>query len=162
VNQDEGRKEFDCSWDYKSVIGKLNYLEKSAIGYITISVHPSALYMSQPMRIHDEAVRRIGRYLLGTQDKGFLVQSDTHQSFECYVDAEYCGNWYPMYSGDPKAAKSRTEYVMMYCACPILSPSRLQSAYFYSIMEFKYVALSTDWWDVILVMHLPEGVSGLR
>jgi hypothetical protein len=136
------------------VIVKLNYLEKSAIGYITISVHPCALYMSHTMRIHDEAVGRTGRYLLGTCDKGFLVRSDTHQSFECYFDAEYCGNWYPMYSGDPKAAKSRTEYVMMYHGCPILWPSRLQSAFALSITEFKYVALSTDWQGVILGMYL--------
>jgi hypothetical protein len=149
MNQDE----FDSSWDYKSVVGKLNYLEKSAIGYIAISVPPFALYMSQTIRIHDEAVRRIGRYLLGTWDKGFLVQSYMQQSFECYVDEEYCGNWYPMYSVDPKAAKSRTEYVMVSWG-PILWPSRLQSAFTLSIMEFKYVALLTDWRDVIRVMHL--------
>jgi hypothetical protein len=29
TNQDETGKEFDCSWGYKSVIGNLNYLEKS-------------------------------------------------------------------------------------------------------------------------------------
>jgi hypothetical protein len=110
--------------------------------------------MSQTMRIHCEAVRRIGRYLLGTQDKGFLVQSDTQQSFKCYVDAEYCGNWYPMYSEDPILAKNRTEYIMMYHGCPILWASRLQSAVTLSIMEFKYVALLTDWQDVIPVMHL--------
>jgi hypothetical protein len=41
INRDEGGKEFDCSWDYKSVIGKLNYVEKSAIGYNAISVRMS-------------------------------------------------------------------------------------------------------------------------
>jgi hypothetical protein len=43
---------------------------------------------------------------------------------------------------------------MVYNDCPILGASRLQSAFDLSIMESKYVALSTDWRDVILVMHL--------
>jgi hypothetical protein len=51
-SKDEGGKEFDC---YKSVIGKLNYLEKSARGNIAISVHPCAQYMCQTLRIHGEA-----------------------------------------------------------------------------------------------------------
>jgi hypothetical protein len=53
MNQDEGGKEFDCSWDYKSVIGKLNYLEKSARGNIAISVHSCAQYMCQTLRTLD-------------------------------------------------------------------------------------------------------------
>jgi hypothetical protein len=76
------------------------------------------------------------------------------QSFKCYDDAEYCGNLYPMYSEDPYLAKGRTEYIMMYCDCPILWASRLQSAFALSMMDSKYVYLSTDWQDVIPVMHL--------
>jgi hypothetical protein len=83
MNQDEGGK--DCSWAYKSVIGELNYLEKSARGNIAIRLHQCARYMSHTMRIHGEAASRIGGYLLGTH-----VRSDMQQSFECYVDAEYC------------------------------------------------------------------------
>jgi Reverse transcriptase (RNA-dependent DNA polymerase) len=39
MNKDEGRKEFDSSWAYRSVIGKLNYLEKSTRGDLAFSVH---------------------------------------------------------------------------------------------------------------------------
>jgi hypothetical protein len=42
------------------------------------------------MRSHGEAVKRIGRYLLGTRDKGFIIRPDMKKSFECYVDADYC------------------------------------------------------------------------
>jgi hypothetical protein len=65
MNRDEGGKELD-SWRYKSVIGNLNYLEKFTRGNIAISVYPCSQYLSQPRQSYDEAVNRIGRYLLGT------------------------------------------------------------------------------------------------
>jgi hypothetical protein len=54
------------------VIGNLNYLEKFTRGNIAISVYPCSQYLSQPRKSYDEAANRIGRYLLGTQDKGFI------------------------------------------------------------------------------------------
>jgi hypothetical protein len=49
LNRDEGGKAFDCSWDYCTVIGTMNYLEKSTRGDLAFSVHQSAWFMSQPM-----------------------------------------------------------------------------------------------------------------
>jgi hypothetical protein len=135
MNQDEGGKEFGCSWDYKSVIGKLICLEKPDRGNITVSVHPCAQYMSQTMSIYGEAVRRMGRYLLGTWDKDFLVWPNTQQSFKYYVEAEYC------------------EYVMMHHGCPILLASRLWSAFAHSAIKSKYVALLT----AFAVCHTSDG-----
>jgi hypothetical protein len=37
---------------------------------------------------HGEVVKRIGRYLLGAKDKGFVVRPDLKKSFECFVDAD--------------------------------------------------------------------------
>jgi Reverse transcriptase (RNA-dependent DNA polymerase) len=42
MNEDECGKEFDYSWAYCSVIGKLNYLEKSTQGGLVFSVHQCA------------------------------------------------------------------------------------------------------------------------
>jgi hypothetical protein len=106
------------------------------------------------MRVHGEAVKRIGRYLLGTREKGFIVRPDMQKSFECCVDADYCGNWDPLHSEDPNSAKSRTGYIIMYHGCPILWASRLQSMFTLSTTEVEYVALSTTLRDVILVMYL--------
>jgi Reverse transcriptase (RNA-dependent DNA polymerase) len=81
MHKDEGGKEFDYSWEYRSVIGKLNYLEKSIRGDLAFSVHQCARYMSSPMRSHGEAVKRIGRYLLWTKEKGFIIRPDLKKSF---------------------------------------------------------------------------------
>jgi Reverse transcriptase (RNA-dependent DNA polymerase) len=111
---------FAYPWDYRSVIGKMNFLEKSTRGDLAYSVHQCARYMANPMKIHGEAVKRIGRYLLGTRDKGFILRPDPNKSFECYVDADYCGNWNPLATEDPSTAKSRSGYVITYMGCPIV------------------------------------------
>jgi hypothetical protein len=132
----------------------MNYLEKSTWGDLAFSVHQCTRYMSQPMRSHGEAVKRIGRYLLGTWDKGFIVGPDMQKSFECCVDADYCGNWDPTHYEDPNSAKSRTGYIIMYYGCPILWASCLQSVFALSTTEGEYVALSTALRDVIPVIDL--------
>jgi hypothetical protein len=150
MKRDEGGKELDC---YERVIGHL-YLAKFTRGNTAISVYPCARYLSQPGRISDEAANQIGRHLVGTWDKGFSVWLEMRQSFDCYVEAASCGNRDPMYSEGPNLAKSKMGYVIMYCGCPILWASRLQSAFAPSTMESKYVARSAASRYVILVMDL--------
>jgi hypothetical protein len=149
LNKDTGGKEFDYPWDYHRVIGKMNYLEKSTRGDLAFSVHQCACYMPHLMRIHSEAVKRIGRHLLGTQKKGFIVQLDMQKSFEC-------GKWDPIHSGDPNSAKSQTGYVILYHGCPVLWASRLQSVFALSTTKAEYMALSTLLRDLIAV----EGDAG--
>jgi hypothetical protein len=110
--------------------------------------------MATPRKSHGEAVKRIGRYLLGTRDKGFILRPDVHQSFECYVDADYCGNWNPMNTDDPNTAKSRSGYVITYLGCPLIWASRLQTVFALSTSEAEYIALSTALRDVIPMMDL--------
>jgi hypothetical protein len=58
--EDHNQKEFD----YKHVIGKLLYLEKSTRPDISCAVHQCARHCSNPKIQHTAAVKRIGRYLL--------------------------------------------------------------------------------------------------
>jgi hypothetical protein len=101
------------------VIGKLNFLEKSTRGDISYPVHQCARFSVNLKESHGEAVKRIGRYLMGTLDKGIIL-NPTEDSFECYVDADFCGNWNAnTASEDAGTAKSRTGYVIKYAGCPI-------------------------------------------
>ena len=127
---------------YRSVIGKLNFLEKSTRGDISYPVHQCARFASDPRASHAEAVKRIGRYLMGTKDKGVILDPKVN-SFECYVDADFCGNWNPeTASDDPATAKSRTGYVIKYAGCPVIWQSKLQTEVTLSTTEAEYVALS--------------------
>jgi hypothetical protein len=145
---------FSEAWMYRSVIGKLNFLEKSTRGDISYPVHQCARFASDPRAYHAEAVKRIGRYLMGTKDKGVILDPKVN-SFECYVDADFCGNWNPdTASDDPATAKSRTGYVIKYAGCPVIWQSKLQTEVTLSTTEAEYVALSSALRDVTSLMYL--------
>jgi Reverse transcriptase (RNA-dependent DNA polymerase) len=154
LHKDVDGPKFDYPWDYRSIIGKLNYLEKSTRGDLAYSVHQCARFMSDPKRSHGEAVKRIGRYLLSTRAMGFFLRLDFTKSFECWVDADYYGNWNPLVTDDPSTAKSRSGYVITYLGCPLVWASRLQTVFALSTAEAEYIALSTALRDVIPMMDL--------
>jgi hypothetical protein len=62
--------DFDSYFDYRKVIGKLNYLEKCTGLDISCAVHQAARLVADPKVPHGKAVKWIGRYLKGTADKG--------------------------------------------------------------------------------------------
>jgi Reverse transcriptase (RNA-dependent DNA polymerase) len=80
-------------WNYRGVIGKLNYLEKHTRPDISYAVHQCARYMSQPTEEHGKAVKAIVRYLISTKDKG-LICSTTDAPIECFCDADVAGNYH--------------------------------------------------------------------
>jgi hypothetical protein len=51
--------DFDEHWAYRSVIGKLNFLEKSTRPDISYAVHQCARFASHPKKSHGDAVRNI-------------------------------------------------------------------------------------------------------
>lgn len=155
LRRHEDSEPFDNSFNYRSVIGKLNYLEKSTRPDIAYAVHQCARFSHDPKKEHGQAVRWIGRYLAGTKHQGIIYKpNDT--SFECYVDADFMGNWDPEGEllKDPDTARSRSGYVAMLAGCPIFWASKLQSTVALSSSESEFVALSTALRDIIPVMNL--------
>jgi hypothetical protein len=130
------------SWNYCSVIGKLNYIAQNTRPDISFAVHQCARYSANPTALHELAVKRIGRYLLATKDKG-LVMHPTHDfKLDMFVDADFAGMWHREYSELRECALSRTGYVITYCGCPIHWASKLQSEIALSTTESEYIALS--------------------
>ena len=75
----EDSEPHDGHFDYRSVIGKLLYLEKSTRPDLAYSVHQCARFAANPRQDHAKAVKWIGRYLLHTRDKAISVCSfDAH------------------------------------------------------------------------------------
>jgi hypothetical protein len=58
-------------------------------GYIACAVHQCARFSADPRMNHTEAVKRILRYIVGTIDKGILMDPTEH-SFHVYPDADFC------------------------------------------------------------------------
>lgn len=60
LHKDAKGKDFDKSFHYHSVLGKLNYLEKSMRPEIAYVVHQCTCFSSCPKPSHAEAVKWIG------------------------------------------------------------------------------------------------------
>jgi hypothetical protein len=150
---------FDEDWNYRSIIGKLNFLEKSTRPDIAYAVHQCARFSAEPKQSHGQAVKRIAKYLVKTRDEGVILNPKTH-SFDCFVDADFVGNWNRLYADvDPATAKSRTGYLLMYGGCPLVWASKLQWEVALSSTEAEYNALSESLWHVISLMQLVNEVK---
>jgi Reverse transcriptase (RNA-dependent DNA polymerase) len=113
------RKPYTNNWHYQSIIGKLNFLEKSTRPDIACAVHQCARFCLEPKGSHTTAVKRIKKYLMDNRDKGMKLSPKAH-SFECYVNADFVGNWnWVTADVDAGTAKSRTAYTISYAGCPV-------------------------------------------
>jgi hypothetical protein len=141
-------------------------LEKSTRGELAHALHQCARFSTSPKVSHAEAVKYIGRYLHRTKDEGIIFDPKEH-SFECWVDADFCGGWDPATAEhDSTTARSRTGYVIKYAGCPIIWQSRLQTDTALSTHEAEYIALSTALRKVITMMQILEeakaqGIEGI-
>jgi hypothetical protein len=99
-------------------------------------------------------VKRIGRYLLSTMDKGIICHPND-ESITCYSDASFAGEWEKSIAhNQPDTVRSRTGFVVMYANCSIMWSSKLQTEFALSGTEAKYVALSQSLREVIPTLEL--------
>lgn len=143
-------------WHYRSVVGCLSYLQAMVRPDLTFAVQQCSRFCNNPNKEHEEAVKRICRYLLKTRDKGLLLKPDKSRGLECHVDADWAGGWSHRTSHDPASTYSRSGYCITYAGCPLVWKSRLQPIIALSTTEAEYVALSTALRDVIAIIQLLE------
>ena len=150
-NHDESK-----SFNYRQVIGKLLYLEKSTRPDIACAVHQCARFSANPKTKHAEAVKRIGRYLLATKDKGLIMKPDK-SGLECWVDSAHASEWSnKTASNDPSTARSRMGYIIKYAGCPMHWASKMQTEIALSSTEAEYIALSQAMREVLPIMWLMQ------
>ena len=126
---------------------------------IAMAVHQAARFCTNPKLSHERAVSRIGKYLLGTKDKGIIMKPDRSKGLECFVDADFAGGWNQNDATDADTVMSRTGYVIMYAGCPVLWCSKLQTEIALSTVEAEYLALSQALREVIPMMRLLNEVN---
>ena len=147
-------KEFDGSFNYRSIIGKLNYLEKATRSDIAYITHQCARFTTCPKTEHADAVRWVAKYLKGTRDKGTYLRPDIKRGLEVHVDADFAGNWDPKETQDRDTARSRHGYIVSYAGCPITWKSQLQTEIALSSSESEYTGLSYALREAIPIMQL--------
>jgi hypothetical protein len=146
------------NWDYGSVVGMMMYLASNSRPDIAYAVHQCARFTYCPRHSHEEAVKRIVRYLSGTADKGLIFRPTGKFNVDCYVDADFAGLWRYEDDQDPVCVKSRTGYIIMFGGCPLLWVSRLQTEIALSTTEAEYIALSQAMRDLLPTKSLIEGL----
>ena len=154
LKRNRGSPEFDGHFRYRSVIGKLNYLERGSRSDISYATHQCARFVTDPKVEHGRAVKRIGRYLKRTRKEGTIYRPDTSKGLEVYVDASFCGDWDENETQDPDTARSRYGYDITYQGCPILWKSALATEICLSTTEAEYCGLSYALRDAIPIMEL--------
>ena len=155
LNKDSDSSDITLDSHYCSVIGKLNFFEKSTCPDISISMHQCTCFSERPKRSHAEAVKHIGRYLLSTRDKGLIICPNKQWLFECWVDADFAGNWRREDARiDPMTSKSRSGWIVHFPGAPITWASKMQTITALSTTEVEYIALSTSLREVIPMMEM--------
>lgn len=157
--KDEDGDPPDGKFNYASVIGMLGYLQSNSRPDITFAVSSAARFSHNPRRSHEDALKRIGRYLKGTIEEGLVLRPTDNLDIDCYVDADFAGLWPHEDKLDPSCVKSRTGFAICVANCPVVWRSKLQGDIATSTMEAEYTALSMAMRDLLPLRELLIALS---
>ncbi len=83
---------FKLNFNYRSAVGKLNYLAQTTRLDIMYATHQIAKYSLDPRQLHGEAILYLVCYLKKTRDLGLKFKPDPKKDFECYCDVDFSEN----------------------------------------------------------------------
>jgi hypothetical protein len=147
-------------FSYSSVVGMLLYLSGHTRPDIAYAVNCCARYMFCPKHSHELALKRIGRYLKQTSERGMIMNPSTDIcKIDAYPDADFAGMYGHEKPVDPSCVKSRTGFVITFADVPILWKSQLQTETALSTMEAEIIALSACCRDLFPIIDMVESVT---
>lgn len=147
---DETESEVDGTL-YKQIVGSLRFLCHSRPD-ISFSVGLVSRFMSKPRTSHMAAVKRILRYLKGTQDFGLLFPRSKRQGGVAEIEAFSDSDW----SGDKVDRKSTSGYFFRFLKAPISWCSKKQNVVALSSCEAEYIAVAQAACQVLWMESLLE------
>ena len=93
LDNDPNRKPRLQPWHYCSDVGCVSYISEMIHPDITIPVQQCARFCNNPRQEHEEAAKRICRYLLRVHGKGLILKPDRTCGIKCWVGAYWSGSW---------------------------------------------------------------------
>ena len=132
--------------NYQCAVGHLLYLSTKTRPDIAYAVSDVARFSADPTEEHWAAVKRIMRYLNGTQDMGLLYDGSKTTTCIGYSDADW--------AGDLNDRKSTSGYVFQISNAAISWRSKKQSCVALSTAEAEYVALASATQEAIWLRKL--------
>ena len=132
---------FDQSFNYRSIIGNLGYLDKGIRSDISYAPHQCTRFAAYPLKEHGESIIWLGRYIHTTMDKGMIYTPKKSQGLQVYIDANFTGNWTRDEIDNVDTARYRQGYIITYSGCPICWKSPFQVGISLSTTKADYCAL---------------------
>ena len=117
--------------------------------------------MFSPRLSHEKALKRIGRYLKATRDRGLVMKPTGELKVDAYPDADFAGLYGYEKSSDPTCTKSRTGFCITVSDCPLVWISKLQRETALSTMEAETNALSHCCRELFPVMDLVKEIGSV-
>ena len=150
------------SFSYASVVGMLLYLAGHTRPELCYSVSQAARFMFAPKRSHEVALKRIGRYLVGTADMGIILdpKNATSLHIDAYPDADFAGLYGYEDTTDPVCVRSRTGYIIAVSNCPVVVYSSLQTETALSTMQAEIYAMAQCCKALFPVIEMVKELSG--
>ena len=136
---------------YQSAVGSLLYLSVKTRPDITYAVNSIARYCANPTIQHWKAVKRILRYLKGTQDLGNLYRKGGDVGFVGYSDADW--------GGDTEGRRSTSGYLFFLGNGVVSWSSKRQSCVALSTAEAEYIALASATQEAVWLLKLAEDMQ---
>ncbi|CAM8889822.1 unnamed protein product [Rhodiola kirilowii] len=128
LTKDESSTQVDPTL-YRGMIGSLLYLTASRPD-ILFSVYLCVRFQADPRETHVKAVKRILRYLKGTDDLCMFYPRGGELRLEAYTDVDYAG-----YKTNRKSTSGMVQYLGQ---CLIFWASKKQSSIALSTAEVEY------------------------
>ena len=91
ANGSDAKRDWTNSYAY--FIGMMLYLASNTRPDISFAVHQCARFTHNTKVSHETAVKRIFRYLQGTNLNGLVLNPSKKMVVDCYADADFAGLW---------------------------------------------------------------------
>ena len=123
---------------------------------IAYAVHQCAKFSADPKLSHEIAVKRIGRYLKTTANKGLILRPDGTHQLNAHSDSDFAGNWTQNLAHMRESHHSRAGCVITYSGCPMHLFRKLETEIALSTCEAECIALSMSCRSLIPLQRILE------
>ena len=128
-------------FNYRLVIGLLNFIENSTRPGAQFAVHQCAQFSADTKLPHNQEVKRFLKYLKGVSLQGLIMKPGPEKVTEFYSDYDFAGGWNQEEGKDLRLVISITGYVISYANCPIIWGNWIQTEIALSTTEIECIAL---------------------
>ena len=161
LKPNKDKRESNCSNNYASLIGSLQYLATVIHPDIAYAINQLAAYTANPSFKHYGTAKHVLRYMKGTRNYGitYHAHSERHigptdsNSFYGFVDAAFANT---------DDNQSISGYVFLFNGGTITWGSKKQTTIALSSTKAEYVALSEAARDAIWLCHLYSEIGYIR